>query len=45
MSLFGQARSSLASPVLEVEDDAGVRDFLVSVLVEQGYRSLLRASR
>ena len=26
------------SPVLVVEDDAGVRDFLVSVLVEQGYR-------
>ena len=26
------------SPVLVVEDDAGVRAFLVSVLVEQGYR-------
>ena len=33
-----------ASPVLVVEDDAGVRDFLVSVLVEQGYRVVAAAS-
>ncbi len=44
LSLSGQARSSLVSPVLVVEDDAGVRDFLVSVLVEQGYRVVAAAS-
>lgn len=44
MALFGQARSSLASPVLVVEDDPGVREFLVSVLVEQGYRVVAASS-
>ena len=32
------------SPVLVVEDDAGVRAFLVSVLVEKGYRVVAAAS-
>jgi DNA-binding response OmpR family regulator len=44
VSLLGQTRSSLASPVLVVEDDPGVRDFLVSVLVQQGYRVIAAAS-
>ena len=44
MSLFADARSSLASPVLVVEDDQGVREFLVSVLVQQGYRVVAASS-
>ena len=32
------------SPVLVVEDDQGVREFLVSVLVERGYRVVAAAS-
>ena len=44
VSLFGEARASLARPVLVVEDDPGVRDFLVSVLVDQGYRVIAAAS-
>lgn len=44
MSQLDQARSSLASPVLVVEDDPGVRDFLVSVLAQQGYRVIAAAS-
>ena len=36
--------SSLGQPVLVVEDDAGVRTFLVSVLEEQGFRVIAAAS-
>lgn len=36
--------SSLGQPVLVVEDDTGVRTFLVSVLEEQGYRVIAAAS-
>jgi two-component system cell cycle sensor histidine kinase/response regulator CckA len=39
-----QLEDALTSPVLVVEDDPGVRDFLVSVLVEQGYRVVAAAS-
>jgi DNA-binding response OmpR family regulator len=41
VSLLEDLRSS---PVLVVEDDAGVRDFLVSVLEHQGYRVIAAAS-
>lgn len=41
MSLLEDTRSN---PVLVVEDDAGVREFLVSVLVQQGYRVIAAAS-
>ena len=41
MSVLVQAQGS---PVLVVEDDPGVRAFLVSVLVEQGYRVVAAAS-
>jgi len=44
VSLFEDAHSSLTSPVLVVEDDPGVRDFLVSVLVQQGYRVVAASS-
>ena len=48
MSLLAKARASFAKtspdpharPVLVVEDDAGVRAFLVAVLEHQGYRVL-----
>jgi len=38
VSSFDRAHGSPASPVLVVEDDPGVRAFLVSVLAHQGYR-------
>lgn len=41
MPLLEDTRSN---PVLVVEDDAGVREFLVSVLVQQGYRVIAAAS-
>ena len=44
MSSNGDTLVGLERPVLVVEDDAGVRDFLVSVLVQQGYRVVAAAS-
>lgn len=44
MSVLDESRSDLASPVLVVEDDPGVRAFLVSVLAEQGYRVVAAGS-
>jgi DNA-binding response OmpR family regulator len=44
VSLIDQARASLERPVLVVEDDPGVREFVVSVLVRQGYRVVAAAS-
>ena len=52
MSLMGKARASLARrspdplarPVLVVEDDAGVRAFLVAVLEHHGYRVIAASS-
>jgi CheY-like chemotaxis protein len=44
MAPFDESPSGLASPVLVVEDDEGVRMFLVSVLEEQGYRVIAAAS-
>jgi DNA-binding response OmpR family regulator len=44
VALFDQARANLVRPVLVVEDDPGVREFVVSVLVRQGYRVVAAAS-
>ena len=44
MAVVGEARASLDSPVLVVEDDPGVREFLVSVLARQGYRVVAASS-
>lgn len=44
MSLFDEVDAGVASPVLVVEDDPGVREFVVSVLVRQGYRVVAAAS-
>src|SRR5215213_5858121 len=52
MTVLGNARAALAKrspdpharPVLVVEDDGGVRAFLVSVLQHQGYRVVAAAS-
>jgi DNA-binding response OmpR family regulator len=44
VSAFDEAGASAASPVLVVEDDPGVREFVVSVLVRQGYRVVAAAS-
>jgi len=52
MTVLGNARAAIAKrspdpqarPVLVVEDDGGVRAFLVSVLQHQGYRVVAAAS-
>lgn len=44
VSLFGQARAGLNGPVLVVEDDPGVREFVITVLARQGYRVVAAAS-
>jgi DNA-binding response OmpR family regulator len=44
VSAFDEAGASTASPVLVVEDDPGVREFVVAVLVRQGYRVVAAAS-
>jgi DNA-binding response OmpR family regulator len=44
VSAFDEAGASAASPVLVVEDDPGVREFVVAVLVRQGYRVVAAAS-
>jgi DNA-binding response OmpR family regulator len=44
VSAFDEAGASTASPVLVVEDNPGVREFVVSVLVRQGYRVVAAAS-
>jgi DNA-binding response OmpR family regulator len=44
VSAFDEAGANAASPVLVVEDDPGVREFVVSVLVRQGYRVVAAAS-
>lgn len=44
MAVVDESRTSLDSPVLVVEDDPGVREFLVSVLARQGYRVVAASS-
>jgi CheY-like chemotaxis protein len=38
------AQDPLVSPVLVVEDDAGLREYLVSILEDHGYRVIAAAS-
>jgi DNA-binding response OmpR family regulator len=44
VAVVDEARASLDSPVLVVEDDPGAREFLVSVLARQGYRVVAASS-